>query len=97
MREVGYLPMDWKIFLSTFVAIFIAELGDKTQFAALAVGAQGKSIFSAWLGVVLALSVAGTIGVLAGSLIGELIPASMLRWVSGLLFVIIGAWILAGR
>jgi putative Ca2+/H+ antiporter (TMEM165/GDT1 family) len=59
--------VDWGVFLSTFITIFLAELGDKTQFAALAAASQTKSTTSVLLATVLALSVAGTLGVAAGS------------------------------
>jgi len=86
--------MDWKVFLSTFGAVFLAELGDKTQFAAMAAGAQGKSLLSAWAGVVLALAIAGTAGVFLGSTIGNFLSPHVMRWTSGLLFVAVGVWVI---
>ncbi len=55
--------MDWKPFITTFATIFLAELGDKTQFAAVAAAAKSESTWEVLLAVVLALSVAGTVGV----------------------------------
>ncbi|SME97751.1 TMEM165/GDT1 family protein [Pseudobacteriovorax antillogorgiicola] len=86
--------MDWKVFLTTFGAIFIAELGDKTQFAAIAASAGSSSKLSVLLGVVLGLALAGTLGVIAGSLLGEFIKPSVMKWLSGSLFIVVGVWIL---
>lgn len=86
--------MDMKIFLSTFVTIFLAELGDKTQFAAVAASAGTSSKVSVLLGVVLALSLAGVLGVAAGAMIGEFISPATMKWVSGGLFIVVGIWIL---
>ena len=41
--------MDWKVFSATFLTIFIAEIGDKTQFAAVAAASQAKSTISVLL------------------------------------------------
>lgn len=87
--------MDWKIFASTFVTIFLAEMGDKTQFAALAASSQSKSTLSVLAAVVLALALAGTIGVLFGKVLGGVLPPNMMRWVSGSVFILMGLWILA--
>jgi putative Ca2+/H+ antiporter (TMEM165/GDT1 family) len=89
--------VDWKIFASTFAVIFFAELGDKTQFATLAASARTGSTVSVWLAVVLALAAAGTIGVLAGRLLGEFLSPHVLKWVSGVLFIAIGIWVLAAK
>ena len=86
--------MDWKIFLATFSTIFIAEIGDKTQFAAFAVASQTKSTMSVLFGTVLALSIAGTIGVLVGSGVGHLINPEKMKYFSGIAFVLMGCWIL---
>lgn len=89
--------MEWKIFLSTFLTIFLAEMGDKTQFAALAAGAKSDSTLSVLFGVVLGLSLAGALGVLFGKALGEFMNPVYLKYISGGLFVIVGAWILIGK
>ena len=86
--------MDWKIFVSTFGTIFLAEMGDKTQFAALAASSQTKSTASVLFAVVLALSLAGTLGVLFGRVLGEWVNPIALKWISGCLFIFVGIWIL---
>jgi putative Ca2+/H+ antiporter (TMEM165/GDT1 family) len=86
--------MDWSIFTTTFLTIFIAEIGDKTQFAALAAASQTKSVSSVLLATILALSPAGGIGVLAGSLLGKVIDPQKMRAVSGVAFILMGCWIL---
>lgn len=77
--------------------IFLAEMGDKTQFAALAASAGSQSTFSVLLAVVLALATAGVLGVLAGKYIGSSINPQQLKWVSGSLFIFVGIWILAAK
>ncbi|MCS6837399.1 MAG: TMEM165/GDT1 family protein [Bdellovibrionaceae bacterium] len=86
--------MDWKFFSATFLTIFLAELGDKTQFAAMALGAQGRSIWVTALAVVSALSVAGILGVLFGKFLAQWLDPLVMRWVSGTLFILMGVWIL---
>lgn len=89
--------MDWKVFATTFVTLFLAEMGDKTQFAALAASASSRSTFSVLLAVVLALSLAGVLGVVAGRLIGHFFDPQLLKYVAGPLFILLGVWILVGR
>ncbi len=89
--------MDWQVFSTTFLMIFLAELGDKTQFAAMASSASSTSIISVWLAVVLALACAGTLGVVGGKLLGSLLSPELVRVSSGVLFLVVGAWILFKR
>ncbi|QDK37533.1 TMEM165/GDT1 family protein [Bdellovibrio sp. NC01] len=89
--------MDWKIFASTFITIFLAEMGDKTQFAALAASSQTKSTVTVLIAVLLALGLAGTMGVLFGRYLSQLLSVQILRYISGSLFILLGVWVLTHK
>ncbi|MFT6632750.1 MAG: putative Ca2+/H+ antiporter (TMEM165/GDT1 family) [Bacteriovoracaceae bacterium] len=89
--------MDWSIFSATFITIFIAEIGDKTQFAAMAAASQTKSTMSVLVATILALAVAGTLGVVAGSLLSKYIDPVKMKYFSGSAFIIMGTWILVKK
>lgn len=89
--------MDWSVFLSTFSLIFVAEIGDKTQFAAMAASANNKSTLSVMLAVVLALSLAGVLGVFAGKFLSSALDPRFMKWISGTLFIGIGIWTLVSK
>lgn len=85
--------MDWKIFLTVFGAVFIAELGDKTQLATMLFSADKEvSKYTVFLAASAALIVASAIGVLAGSLLSEYINEKYLHYVAGVGFIFIGAF-----
>lgn len=87
--------MEWKIFATVFAAVFIAELGDKTQLATMLFAADREvSKLVVFLASSAALILASAIGVLAGSLLSNTIDERMLRYVAGAGFVLIGAWTL---
>jgi putative Ca2+/H+ antiporter (TMEM165/GDT1 family) len=86
--------MDWSVFSATFITIFVAEIGDKTQFAALAAASQTKSTYSVLIATILALAIAGTLGVIGGTLLGRLIDPSKMKLLSGSAFILMGTWIL---
>lgn len=85
---------DWQIFWTTFVTIFIAEMGDKTQIAAFAASSQTSSTVSVLLAVVLALACAGILGVAFGRVLGNLVNPAVMKLISGVLFIVLGAWVL---
>jgi putative Ca2+/H+ antiporter (TMEM165/GDT1 family) len=60
--------MDWKVFLTTFGTIFLAELGDKTQLASIMMTSKTKLPWSVFIGASLALTLVTLAGVLAGVL-----------------------------
>lgn len=82
--------MDWKLFASTFAAIFIAELGDKTQLATLTLAGSGTSRWVVFAGAALALVATSALAVLAGEAISRAIPAAWLRRGAGVVFVALG-------
>ena len=87
--------MDLKVLATVFAAVFIAELGDKTQLATMLFAADKEvSKLTVFLGASLALIVASGVGVVAGSTISEYVSERLLRYVAGCGFIIIGVWTL---
>lgn len=85
--------MDLKIFLTVFVTIFIAEIGDKTQLATLLFAADKEvSKITVFAGASLALIVAAGIGVLAGGVIANYVSEKFLHYLAGAGFIAIGIW-----
>lgn len=74
------------ILLSTFVLITLAELGDKTQLAVVALSSQGNPT-SVWLGSTLALVTTSMMAVWAGRTLLQRIPIVLLHRISGALFI----------
>ena len=79
------------IFLSTFALITLAELGDKTQLAVVALSTQGLPL-SVWVGSSLALATTSLMAVWAGRTILQRIPIVLLHRFSGILFLILSAF-----
>jgi putative Ca2+/H+ antiporter (TMEM165/GDT1 family) len=87
--------MDWKIFITIFVAVFIAELGDKTQLATMLFATDKEvSKYTVFFAASAALIVASAIGVLAGSLLAEYINVKHLHYIAGIGFILIGVFTL---
>ena len=88
--------MDLKTLLTVFGAVFIAELGDKTQLATMLFAADRQvSKWTVFAGASLALILASGLGVLAGGLISQYASERALRYVAGAGFIAIGVWTLA--
>ena len=82
--------MDWKLFLPTFVAVFVAELGDKTQLATLALASGQSSRLSVFVAASLALVCTSALAVLGADVLGRLVSPAVLRRVAAVLFVAMG-------
>jgi len=82
--------MDWKLILSTFGAIFLAELGDKTQLAAVTLAASTKQPWAVLVGASLALVTVSAVGVAVGAGLAEVLPLGIIRKVSAAAFILIG-------
>jgi putative Ca2+/H+ antiporter (TMEM165/GDT1 family) len=86
--------MDFKVLLTTFGMIFLAELGDKTQLATFAFAAESKSRLAVFLGSAGALVITSFLAVVFGSAVNSLIPANYIKLGAGTLFILLGLWIL---
>jgi len=87
--------VDYKVLLTVFTAIFVAELGDKTQLATMLFAADKEvSKITVFIGSALALIVASGIGVLAGGVISQYISERRLQNIAGMGFIGIGIWTL---
>ena len=84
--------MDLRIVLTTFAAIFLAEMGDKTQLAAITMTATSRKPLSVFLGGALALTLVTALGVLLGTVVTKWIPETILKKCAAILFVVIGVW-----
>ena len=89
--------MDWKIFLTTFGTIFLAELGDKTQLAAIMMTSKTKLPLSVFLGASSALCLVTLVGVLFGEGLIAVIPENVLKKVAAGAFIVIGLWMFVSK
>ena len=89
--------MDWRIFIATFGSIFLAELGDKTQLAAILMTSKTGRPLSVFVGAIAALSLVTFIGVVFGEGLISVIPQNVLKKVAAIAFILIGAWMFFGK
>ena len=86
--------MDLKLMGTTFIAVFLAELGDKTQLATLTFASSGSSRWAVFLGSAAALVCTSALAVLGGEAVARLVPPVLIKRIAGLAFVVIGLWVL---
>ena len=89
--------MDFRVLLTTFGIIFLAEMGDKTQLAAMTMAAQTKKPWAVFVGASLALAAVSALGVIVGSVIGDFVPLEWVKRGAAVAFIIIGILMLAGK
>ena len=89
--------MDLRVLLTTFGIIFLAEMGDKTQLAAMTMAAQTKRPWAVFIGSSLALTAVSALGVVLGSVIGDYVPLEWVKRGAAVAFIIIGILMLAGK
>ena len=71
--------MDWKLFGLSFAMVFIAELGDKSQLAAITLSGQCNNPKAIFLGSAAALIFASFLGVLVGGSLAQVLPTHILK------------------
>lgn len=86
--------MDWQLLGLSFITVFLAEIGDKSQLAAIALGGSLKSPRAVFFGAVTALILASFIGVLAGEGVSHLLPARILKAIAAVGFALLAVRLL---
>ena len=82
--------MILSLLLSTFLTVFIAELGDKTQLATLTISGTSNKPIAVFLGSSSALVFASLLGALTGGSVSSFLPEVVLKSIASLTFLIIG-------
>ena len=83
------------LLFTTFFTVFLAEMGDKTQLTTITLSSTTNKPLAVFIGSSIALILATLLGALAGGSIANLVPAFLLKLISGLVFLIIGIKLLA--
>lgn len=92
--------MDWKIFGTAFITLFLAELGDKTQLAIITMSAKSESFGSklaVFVGASLALVLVSLLGVLVGGTLSQYVPTEWLQRIVAVAFIVVGVLMLIGK
>ena len=83
------------LLFTTFFTVFLAEMGDKTQLTTITLSSSTNKPLAVFIGSSIALILAILLGAMAGGSIANLIPAFLLKLLSGIVFLIIGINLLA--
>ena len=78
------------LLFTTFFTVFLAEMGDKTQLTTITLSSTTNKPLAVFIGSSIALILATLLGALAGGSISNLIPAFLLKLLSGIVFLFIG-------
>jgi putative Ca2+/H+ antiporter (TMEM165/GDT1 family) len=88
---------QWQLLTSTFAAVFLAELGDKTQLATMSLASTGHARFLVFIGAASALVAATALAVLLGGTLGQLVPELWIKRAAGIGFLVMGVLMLTGK
>jgi putative Ca2+/H+ antiporter (TMEM165/GDT1 family) len=81
--------MDWHLLGLSFITVFLSELGDKSQLAAIALSGRCQSPRAVFFGTAGALLLTSFLGVLAGGAVAEFLPARLLKAIAAVGFAIL--------
>ena len=84
------------VFGTTLIAFFLAEMGDKTQVATVALAAQYQSLVAVVAGTTVGMMVANVPAVIMGDRIAHRMPVRLVHGVAALIFAVLGVATLLG-
>ncbi|MDY7039486.1 MAG: TMEM165/GDT1 family protein [Chloroflexota bacterium] len=82
--------MDWRVLLSTFALLFVAELGDKTQLAVISMTCKHGNPWPVFVGATLALTLVTLLGVVGGRMVVSVVPAPVITKIASAAFIVLG-------
>lgn len=77
-------------FMTVTIAFFIAEMGDKTQLASVALAAKYHNLIPVWLGTTTGMMISNIVGIVIGVVMGKRIPEQTVKYVSAAIFILFG-------
>ncbi|MBW4674960.1 MAG: TMEM165/GDT1 family protein [Desmonostoc geniculatum HA4340-LM1] len=86
--------MDWHLLGLSFITVFLSELGDKSQLAAIALSGRCQSPRAVFFGTASALILTSLLGALAGGAVSELLPTRLMKAIAAVGFAILAARLL---
>jgi putative Ca2+/H+ antiporter (TMEM165/GDT1 family) len=89
--------MDWKVFAATFVAVFFAEMADKTQMVGIGMASKSMKPLAVFLGSISAYAVITAVSVIIGATLGKYIKPEIIKYCGASLFIILGVLMLFGK
>ncbi len=84
--------MDFVVFFTTFGILFLGELGDKTQLVVFNLALRFKESWKVGLGATLGFATIITVGVTIGVIIEDFVPLTIVSYISGVIFLLLGIW-----
>ena len=88
--DVAVPKQQMGVFIATVVAFFLAEMGDKTQFATIALAAQYSDVLSVVLGTTLGMMMANAPAVYLGNRFAQRLPTKIIHIIAAIIFIAIG-------
>ena len=88
------MDVDWQLIGISFTTVFLAEIGDKSQLAAIALGGSSNNPRAVFVGSTIALILASFLGVLAGGAVAQFLPEKLLKSLAAIGFAVMALGIL---
>lgn len=79
-------------FWTVTIAFFMAEMGDKTQLATIALAVEYNTIITVWMGTTLGMIISNAFGIIVGNVMGKHIPERGIKWAAALIFIAFGGY-----
>lgn len=79
-------------FIASLIFVVLAEMGDKTQLATIALAIKYNTIITVWMGTTLGMIISDGFGIIAGNVMGRHIPERAIKWAAALVFIAFGGY-----